>query len=366
MPIVAANARAGGDIQDENSLFVLDENSLKIWEGSTGPVGAASAVGSQVLGATASAAGTGASSVIGAEIAAATAASAGTGGSAVTGAKIAAATASAAGTGTSSVTGAEIAAASASAAGVGSSSIVGSTGPVSATAAATGTGAASASGAAIVAATATATGTGASSVAGAEIAAATASAAGTGASAVAGTGIFASTAAATGIGAASGTGAQLTAATANAAGIGAAIANGTIPAFSYLRPDADDTTGGWLNETNGTPLYPSVDEAAPASDADLIHSSNNPTADICRFRLSNPGAVLAPPGKLRIRYRREGTGGVVNLTIRLKQGTTQIGAWTFNDIPSTFTTTAQALTTGEYASITDFNDLFVELQADAA
>jgi hypothetical protein len=156
------------------------------------------------------------------------------------------------------------------------------------------------------------------------------------------------------------------AAVATATGFGDAIAAGIIPTYSYLRPDADDTTGGWRNETNATPLFPSVDEVAPANDSDFIHSSASPSADVCRFRLSNPVAFLQPNAKIRVRYRREGTGGTVSLILRLKQGTTTIATRTFSNISSSFVTTETTLTGGEYIAITDFNDLFIELQADAA
>lgn len=132
----------------------------------------------------------------------------------------------------------------------------------------------------------------------------------------------------------------------------------------FLRPDADDADGTWTNEAGGTSLFASVDDTS-ANDSDYIQSSDDPSADVCRFRLSNPATVLTPPGKIRVRYKRSGTGSV-DLTVRLKQGTTEIASWVLPDISSTFTTTEQTLTSGQYASITDFDNLFVELQADAA
>jgi hypothetical protein len=133
-----------------------------------------------------------------------------------------------------------------------------------------------------------------------------------------------------------------------------------------LRPDADDTTGTWTNELGGLPLYPSVDEAPPANDSDYIQSATAPSADVCRLRLANPSATLLPPAKLRVRYQRSGSGSLIDLTVRLKQGTSTIATRTFPDIPTSLTTSTITLTGGEYSSITDFNDLFVELQADAA
>lgn len=134
--------------------------------------------------------------------------------------------------------------------------------------------------------------------------------------------------------------------------------------YQKLRPDADDATGGWTNEAGGTPLYTSVDETS-AADADYIRSAINPSADVCRVRLSNPSGGIAPPGKLRVRYRNGGSGAI-DLIVRLKQGTSTIATRTFDDIPTTFTDALIALDTGEYSAITDFNDLFVELQASLA
>ena len=133
----------------------------------------------------------------------------------------------------------------------------------------------------------------------------------------------------------------------------------------YLRPDADDLDGSWTNELDGTNLFPSIDEAIVPDDADYIKSGNHPVADICRFGISNPTRTPAGPMRLRVRYRREGTG-VVNLVVRLKQDTTEIAAWTYNDIGASFVTAEETLTGPQFAAITNFNNLFVELQADEA
>jgi hypothetical protein len=129
-----------------------------------------------------------------------------------------------------------------------------------------------------------------------------------------------------------------------------------------MRPDADSLDGGWTNELNGTSLFPSVDEVTP-DDADYIRSSTFPVTDICRLGLSNPASVPEEPATLSIRYRRAGDG-VINLVVRLKQGGSTIATWTYNDITDTFITVEETLTAPQFAAITDFNDLLVELQAD--
>lgn len=137
-----------------------------------------------------------------------------------------------------------------------------------------------------------------------------------------------------------------------------------MPLYIYLRPDGDALDGGWTNQMGGTILFPSIDEAAPPIDTDYIQSSAAPAADICRVSLDNPsGGVGSLPGKVRTRYKNAGSGNN-NLTVSLKQGSTVIASWTYSSIPSTFTTAEETLTAPQFASITDFSDLFLEYQAD--
>jgi hypothetical protein len=131
----------------------------------------------------------------------------------------------------------------------------------------------------------------------------------------------------------------------------------------FLRPDADDETGNWTNEADTTPLFSSIDESS-AGDSDFIKSGNDPAADVCRFRLTNPAVALQPPGKVRVRYEREGPGPIA-LTVRLREGTVVIAQWVYENIANTFTTAEETLTSGEYASIADFDDLFIELEANS-
>jgi hypothetical protein len=133
-----------------------------------------------------------------------------------------------------------------------------------------------------------------------------------------------------------------------------------------LVPDADDVTGGWTNELGGLPLYPSVDELV-ADDANNIQSSLAPSADICRLNLSDPPAGAGQPVSVSYRYKRQGSGaGTINIVVSLKQGSTVIASWTHNNIPTSFVTTTQTLSGAEFAAISDFRDLHIEIQADAA
>jgi hypothetical protein len=131
----------------------------------------------------------------------------------------------------------------------------------------------------------------------------------------------------------------------------------------FLRPDMDDSDSGWTTQSGGTTnLYVAIDEPSPASDADYIQSSANPVSDIVRFSISDPTAPVVAPFNVRYRY---GTfsAGTATITVRLKQGTTLIKQWVHTDATTTFQTVTQTLSSGEFASITDFTNLFVEFEA---
>lgn len=131
----------------------------------------------------------------------------------------------------------------------------------------------------------------------------------------------------------------------------------------YLRPDADSIDGGWTNELGGTILFSSIDEST-LDDADYIQSSVNPSADIAKISLSNPGYAVGEPAKLRYRYKKDASP-TADLTVRLLQGATQIASWTHSGISTSFVTTTQTLSAPEFASITDFNDLYIEFTANS-
>jgi len=139
---------------------------------------------------------------------------------------------------------------------------------------------------------------------------------------------------------------------------------GTGPAvvLTRMRPDADASNSGWTDQGGGTAnLYATADEAS-ASDADYVVSSKNPVADVLRFRMSDPTTGVAEPFNVSYRYGLTG-GGSCTITARLKQGSTLIKAWVHTDATATFKTVTQTLSSGEFAAITDFNDLFMEFEA---
>lgn len=207
----------------------------------------------------------------------------------------------------------------------------------------------------------TASGVGTATAVGTGIAAATGTVAGVGAATGVGQATTVAIAAAAGSGVATAVGVAAIAATGAAAGVGVALGVGA--ATMLLRPDADITAGGWLNEVGGVTLFSSIDEVV-AGDADYIVSGSSPVNDSCEIRLSDPGSLAAQPAKVRYRYWRTGAAGSMELRVRLLQGATQITSWTHSAITSTHTTTEQTLSTPEFAAITNFNDLRLEFRAN--
>jgi hypothetical protein len=132
-------------------------------------------------------------------------------------------------------------------------------------------------------------------------------------------------------------------------------------AFTYLRPDADDTDGSWVDSSGGTSLFDKIDETS-LDDADYIRSALDPVHDICKIRLSDPGGSVSEPAKVRYRYRKRGDART-DLTVTLLQGATPIAVWSNSNIGTTFTTAEQTLTTPQFTAISDFTNLFLQFDA---
>lgn len=131
-----------------------------------------------------------------------------------------------------------------------------------------------------------------------------------------------------------------------------------------IRPDADNTDGSWTTDSGGTTLFAALDETV-ADDADYIQSALRPSNDLCKIGLSDPSGTMTEPMKVRYRYKKDLAGdGSIELRVRLLQGTTQITSWTHSNIAASFVTAEQTLSSGEFASITDFTDLYLEFRGN--
>lgn len=133
-----------------------------------------------------------------------------------------------------------------------------------------------------------------------------------------------------------------------------------------LRPDTDTSISDWTDQADGTTtIFNSIDETS-FSDTDYIKSPTPPNASVARFRMSNPtaGRTLDTPVVVAYRFKKTNSDDQ-QLDVSLKQGTTLIASWTHTGggLTETFQTVEQTLTAPQFASITDFNDLYIEFQA---
>lgn len=140
----------------------------------------------------------------------------------------------------------------------------------------------------------------------------------------------------------------------------------TTPAYNFqmLRPNADSSLGGWTDQASGTTnIYQSIDDVTP-SDSDYVQSASLPTSSVARFKLSNGDDPGSDNNHFVVyRYRKPENAGTVNLTVRLMEGTTTRATWTHNGIGTEWTTVNQLLSGAEAASITDYTNLYIELEA---
>lgn len=134
--------------------------------------------------------------------------------------------------------------------------------------------------------------------------------------------------------------------------------------FQFIHPDGDSSIGSWTNELGSTTnIYLSVDET-PASDTDYIQSEENPSSSKCVLTLQD----LSDPNqsgyhKLKYRFKKDVSGKALNLIVRLKQGTTVIASSTHTNISTGWTDGSFTLSGAEADSITNYNDLRVEVEA---
>jgi hypothetical protein len=135
-------------------------------------------------------------------------------------------------------------------------------------------------------------------------------------------------------------------------------------ATETIRPSADDTDGNWTNEAAGTTLYTSIDESA-ASDVDYIQSGDDPANDLCKIKLASPVGTPLEPFYVRFRFKKDGVSEM-NLTVRLFEGASTIASWAYADIADTYVTEEETLTAPQFASITDFTNLYLTFTANLA
>lgn len=96
--------------------------------------------------------------------------------------------------------------------------------------------------------------------------------------------------------------------------------------WQYLYPDADIAVDGWLNETSGSTLYPSLDDEE-VNDADYVWHQGVEVNDYFEVRLSDLTNSVGE-GPISIEWRAEALVGGVTLTLKLelREGETVIAS----------------------------------------
>jgi hypothetical protein len=137
-----------------------------------------------------------------------------------------------------------------------------------------------------------------------------------------------------------------------------AVPGGGPPQFA--RPASDVSDGTWTDDGGGTSLFAAIDETS-FNDADFIQSAENPTADLCKIRLSSVGDPAVGTGHIvRYRYKKSATAGQqIDIVVRLYRadGTTVVASQSHNNIDAvtdgSFTLSggeADSIPTGDYAT----------------
>ena len=131
-------------------------------------------------------------------------------------------------------------------------------------------------------------------------------------------------------------------------------------------PVSDTSVGAWTTNSGGTTnLYATVDEVAPADDADYMQSELAPSASVVSIRLGTFSEPAVMTGhKLDYRYAKSPVDGArIDLTVRLKQSTTTIASQTHTNISNGFVDGTLTLSEVEAGNITYPATLDVEFEA---
>ena len=138
-------------------------------------------------------------------------------------------------------------------------------------------------------------------------------------------------------------------------GVSPLFINKIVVTAQYARPTSDVSAGTWT-ASSGSDLYAMLDETS-ANDSDYIVTTGASTCEVALGSLTDPASSS---GHI-VRYRISATSG--GITVRLRQGTTTIATWAHAPAPTSLTTYAQTLTSGEADSITDYTALRLQFEA---
>lgn len=129
-----------------------------------------------------------------------------------------------------------------------------------------------------------------------------------------------------------------------------------------VRPASDVAVGGWTNESGGTSLFSSLNEAS-RSDVSFVRSVDNPNNDTFEELLANPGTLA--DGTINIVVGKGINNAIViDQVVTLLQGATPIASWSYPNVPYGPTLKTETLTGPQLASITNFADLRIRVTAN--
>lgn len=142
---------------------------------------------------------------------------------------------------------------------------------------------------------------------------------------------------------------------------GAGVSSGST---QFARPDQDVSKENWddaVGGDNDNILYDEIDESA-RNDADYATSGSLSLLDTSETWETGLTNVIDPQTSsnhiVKYVYRKNTAGGnVIDLTVRLIQGSTTIASWTHTNIGETFTLASQTLSAVQTDSITNYSDL---------
>jgi hypothetical protein len=131
--------------------------------------------------------------------------------------------------------------------------------------------------------------------------------------------------------------------------------------WEYTYPDQDMTSqGGWMTETSGSPLYPSIDEHDAPVDSDYAWIDGPQVGDYFEVDLEGSEFEEDLNGDVTIFWRAKnlGQGASLSMKMELREGAS-VRASDTQTLTGVATTFARILTQVEKDSITDWNNLSV-------
>lgn len=133
--------------------------------------------------------------------------------------------------------------------------------------------------------------------------------------------------------------------------------------FQTIRPFSDTSLGSWTDENgNAVNIYQSIDEAVP-NDADYVQSPSLPAANTYKFKLANASdPTIHTHHTVKFRAKKPYATGTTTLTVRLVEGVTTRATWV-ETITTSWQDFEKTLTELQAESITDYTNLYIELEA---